>query len=360
MKRIVVGLSGGVDSSVAALLLVRAGYEVIGVTLQIWEKGEYEEGPWHERSCCKIGLAQFVADQLKIPYHIYDVHKEFQDIVIEEFCKEYMKGRTPNPCITCNEKIKFALLLEKAKDLEADYIATGHYARIEKDAATGRYLLKRGIDADKDQSYFLYRLSREILLKTILPLGNYKKKEVYKLAEEIGLPVEGMRESQEVCFVTREGYHEFIATHVPGSIRPGKFVDPAGKVLGTHRGIAFYTVGQRRGLGISTGKRLYVIKIDKDKNEIVLGTEDQLYAKALIAGDVHLIYEDMLKDERQLEVKIRYKSEAAPATVTPIGNRKIRVIFDKPQRAITPGQAAVLYDGDIVIGGGIIEEAFNP
>ncbi len=183
---------------------------------------------------------------------------------------------------------------------------------------------------------------------------------MYKLAEEIGLPVEGMRESQEVCFVTREGYHEFIATHVPGSIRPGKFVDPAGKVLGTHRGIAFYTVGQRRGLGISTGKRLYVIKIDKDKNEIVLGTEDQLYAKALIAGDVHLIYEDMLKDERQLEVKIRYKSEAAPATVTPIGNRKIRVIFDKPQRAITPGQAAVLYDGDIVIGGGIIEEAFNP
>jgi len=359
MKKVVVGLSGGIDSSVAAFLLVRAGYEVIGVTLQIWEKGEYEEGPWHERSCCKIGLARFVADQLKIPYHIYDVHREFQKIVVEEFCREYMRGRTPNPCITCNEKIKFALLMEKAKELGADFIATGHYARIEMDRS-GRYLLKKGIDPDKDQSYFLYRLSRDMLPRIIFPLGTYVKRDVYKIAREMGLPVEGMRESQEVCFVTREGYHQFIATHVPESVKPGKFVDTTGKVLGTHKGIAFYTVGQRRGLGISAGKRLYVLRIDVDRNEIVLGSEEELYSRGLIAEDLHLIHGEMLKGERELYVKIRYKSEAVPATVTPLNNEKIQVVFKEPQRAITPGQAAVLYDGDVVVGGGIIEKSFNP
>lgn len=356
-KKVIVGMSGGIDSSVAAMLLVEHGYDVIGATLNIWAEGEYLEGDWHGRSCCKIGLARYAAERLKIPYYVLDAHKEFQQWVVDEFCQEYLKGRTPNPCIRCNESIKFSLLLEKALGLGADYIATGHYARISYRYDNDNYYLRKGIDPEKDQSYFLYRLSQEHLSRIIFPIGNYTKGEVYRMAESLDLPVEEIRESQEVCFVTKEGYQGFISGRIPASVNPGRFVTSSGEVLGEHSGIAFYTVGQRRGLGISSGERLYVIRIDPATKEIVLGRDEDLYAKGLIAKDIHIINGEPFKEVRYLLAKSRYRNEETKVSVTRIGEGRLRIIFDEPQRAITPGQSIVLYEDDTVVGGGIIEES---
>lgn len=357
-KKVIIGLSGGIDSSVAAMLLVEQGYEVIGVTLKIWEDGDYTDGEWHERSCCKTGLAKFIADQLKIPYCIYDVHKEFRELVIANFCDEYMKGRTPNPCIICNERIKFSLLLKKAKELGADYIATGHYARVDRDLLNEKYELKQGIDQSKDQSYFLYRLSQGELSRILFPLGEYTKDRVYRMAESLDIPVEMIKESQEVCFVNREGYYELIARRIPASVRHGKFVSTSGEILGEHKGIAFYTVGQRRGLGISTGERLYVIRIDRERNEVVLGRKEELYSSGFIAEDVHMVNGEAIEDMERLQVKIRYRHVATDGLIMPLKNKKVKVVFDIPQQAVTPGQASVFYDGDVVRGGGVIESSF--
>ncbi|MBI5756093.1 MAG: tRNA 2-thiouridine(34) synthase MnmA [Nitrospirae bacterium] len=358
-KKVVVGLSGGVDSAVAALLLVEQGYDVTGATLRIWEEGMYLDGEWHERSCCKIGLAKYTAEQLRIPYYIWDAHKEFKEWVVDDFCKEYTKGRTPNPCIRCNEKIKFSLLLEKARSIGADYIATGHYARISYNPIQNSYNIERGLDPHKDQSYFLYRLSQEHLSRTIFPVGDYTKAEVIKMAASLDLPVSEIRESQEVCFVTQEGYQEFIAGRVPSAVRPGKFITSEGKVLGEHAGIAFYTIGQRRGLRVAAGERLYVVNIDTGKNEIVLGSEKELQVKGLIAADVHMISGEPIKDTTHFLAKIRYRTEAARAIVIPVGEGCLKVLFEEPQRAVTPGQSVVFYDGETVKGGGIIDRSMN-
>lgn len=358
-KKVVVGMSGGIDSSVAALLLVEQGYEVIGATLKIWGEGEYLDGEWHARSCCKIGLARFAAERLKIPYYIWDVHQEFQQRVVNDFCQEYLKGRTPNPCIRCNEKIKFSLLLEKALDLDADYIATGHYARITHNLLDQRYYLRKGLDLDKDQSYFLYRLTQDQLSKILFPLGDYTKTEVSGMAESMDLPVEEIRESQEVCFVTQEGYQGFLSSHVPESAAPGKFVSSSGEVLGEHKGIAFYTVGQRRGLKISAGERLYVVSINARTNEIVLGRDKDLFTGGLIATDIHMVSGEPLRETRQLQASVRYRNKPVEAVVIPIGDGRVRVLFEEPQWAVTPGQSVVFYDKDIVIGGGIIEKGIG-
>lgn len=356
-KKVVVGLSGGIDSSVAALLLVEQGYEVIGATLRIWGEEDYLEGEWHDRSCCKTGLARFAAEQLKIPYYIWDAHKEFKECVVDDFCNEYSKGRTPNPCTKCNEKIKFALLREKARSIGADYVATGHYARVCHDQYRNRYVLKKGLDQHKDQSYFLYRLTQDQLSGIIFPLADYTKSEVTKIAESLDLPVTEMRESQEVCFVTHEGYREFIKEHVTTAINTGHFVSATGAVLGEHDGIPFYTIGQRRGLKISVGERLYVLNIDAQKNEVVLGSEQELFAKGLIAADIHVISGEPLNEGDIYYTKIRYRSKAVKAMVIPVGEGRIKVIFEEPQRAITPGQSVVFYDNDVLVGGGIIEKS---
>lgn len=356
-KKVVVGLSGGIDSSVAALLLVEQGYEVIGATLRIWGEEDYLEGEWHDRSCCKTGLARFAAEQLKIPYFIWDAYKEFKEFVVDDFCNEYSKGRTPNPCTMCNEKIKFALLREKALSIGADYIATGHYARVCYDQDRNRYFLKKGLDQYKDQSYFLYRLTQEQLSVTLFPLADYTKSEVVKIAESSDLPVSEMRESQEVCFVTHEGYRAFMKEHVPTAIYAGHFVSATGAVLGEHDGISFYTIGQRRGLKIAAGERLYVLNIDAQKNQVVLGSEQELFAKGLIATDIHVISGDPLKEGDIFFTKIRYRSNAVKAMVIPVGEGRIKVIFEEPQRAITPGQSVVFYDNDVLAGGGIIEKS---
>jgi len=356
-KKVVVGLSGGIDSSVAALLLVEQGYEVIGATLRIWGEEDYLDGEWHDRSCCKTGLARYAAEQLKIPYYIWDAHKEFKECVVDDFCNEYTKGRTPNPCTKCNEKIKFSLLREKALGIGADYIATGHYARISFDHDRNKYLLKKGLDPHKDQSYFLHRLTQDQLSGIKFPVGDYTKAEVTKIAESLDLPVSEMRESQEVCFVTHEGYREFIRERVPDAINTGRFVSTTGAVLGEHDGIPFYTIGQRRGLKVSAGERLYVLNIDAKKNEVVLGSEQELFANGLIATDIHVISGETLNEGELYFAKIRYRSEGVKAMVVPIGEGRIKVLFEEPQRAVTPGQSVVFYDNDVVVGGGIIEKS---
>lgn len=358
-KKVLVGMSGGIDSSVTAMLLKKQGFDVIGATLKIWEEGEYLDGEWHERSCCKIGLARFAAENLKIPYYVWDAYKEFKQAVVDDFCSEYLKGRTPNPCIRCNEMVKFSLLLEKAAEIGADYVATGHYARIVYSPEDNKYHLKKGLDNEKDQSYFLYRLSQDMLSKIRFPLGELTKKEVAGMAELLDLPVDEIRESQEVCFVTQKGYQEFISNRIPESMNPGNFVSSSGKVLGQHKGVAFYTIGQRKGLGVATGERLYVTHIDTVKNEIVLGTDDDLSATGLIASHIHTISGESFIKPGKLFAKIRYRNKPVPVFVNPVDGKSVEVVFENPQRAVTPGQSVVFYDEDEVIGGGIIEESIK-
>ena len=356
-RTVLVGMSGGVDSAVAAALLVEQGYRVIGATLKIWEGENDPDAAWHERSCCKVGLARFAAEQLRIPYHVFDAREAFEQWVIEDFCHEYAEGKTPNPCVRCNALIKFDHLLRHASDLGADFIATGHYVRIEPEAGGGGFRLKKGLDSGKDQSYFLYRLNQETLGRTLFPLGEMRKERVWEKARALGLPVEELRESQEVCFVNRDGYQEFVAARHPASVRPGNMVTPEGNPLGTHGGIAFYTVGQRRGLGVSTGERRYVVRLNTERNEVVLGSQEDLLKRELVAADVHWIGEDPFHrnaKEVRLSARIRYRSEAADALLSVMGDRSVHVTFQEPQRAVAPGQSVVFYRDDQVLGGGII------
>jgi len=343
-KKVVVAMSGGIDSSIAAALLIEEGYEVLGVTMRLYEGDENFEA------------AQQVAQQLDIPWHILDFRMEFNRLVIDYFCQEYLAGRTPNPCVICNLKIKFGLLLEKAKSLGADYIATGHYAFNEYDKKSDRFLLKRGVDESKDQSYFLYRLNQDILPYVLFPLGRFKKSQSRELAKKFGLRNYKKEESQEICFIREGDYRKFLRQNVSESIKQGKFVDKLGNILGAHQGIPFYTIGQRKGLGISSNTRKYVIKIDPQENTLILSEEEDLYQDKLIIKDLNFISGDKLSDYIKVEVKIRYNSKKAPAIVSPYQDDEILINFKKPQRAITPGQSAVFYQGDIVIGGGIIEK----
>jgi tRNA-specific 2-thiouridylase len=356
-KKVVVGLSGGVDSAVVASMLVAQGYQVEGITLRTWSEPGESEKRWQDRSCCKIGIAQYVSQELGIPHRVIDAQERFRRAVIDDFCATYAAGRTPNPCVLCNERVKFALLLESAQEAGADLLATGHYARVEHDATTNRHRLRKGVDPAKDQSYFLYRLSQEQLGRTLFPLGGFTKAEVWIKAQAMGLPVDDIAESQEICFVTQKDYRDFVAAPLPQTEQPGAMVGVGGEALGSHRGVAFYTVGQRRGLGVAAGERRYVTQLDAGSNLVVLGAEADLYSDTCLVEDVHLGSVGEIDAPIRVSAKYRYKTTEATATVSPHQDSLLRVRFDAPQRALTPGQSIVFYDGDVVVAGGVIASA---
>jgi len=342
-KKVVVAMSGGVDSSLTAALLKEQGYDVLGITIRHYEGNE------------NLELAEQAAQNLKIPWHVLDFTKEFKNIVIDYFCQEYLTGRTPNPCVICNLKIKFGLLWEKMKSLSPDYLATGHYAINEYNQMSKKFLLKRGLDESKDQSYFLYRLNQEILPCVLFPLGKFKKSQTRELAKKYGLKNFKKAESQEICFIRDDNYRKFLTQYIKDAIKPGKFKDKKGNILGEHQGIPFYTIGQRRKLGVSLNKRMYVTEINSNKNVIILSDDKDLYKDKLLVKNLSFISGDKLSNSIKAEVKIRYNSKKSPAIIFPYDEDRILINFEKPQRAITPGQSAVFYQGDVVVGGGIIE-----
>jgi tRNA-specific 2-thiouridylase len=355
-KRVVVAMSGGVDSSTAAWLLKERGYEVIGATMCI---GVMEREPGGPIRCCSltdIEDARRVALKIGIPFNVFYFREEFEKEVIQYFCKEYEQGRTPNPCIICNEKIKFGIFLKKAFEMGADYIATGHYARLEYNKIINGYVLRRGIDKKKDQSYVLFSIKKEQFPYILFPLGDLKKDEVRRKAFEIGLQVYNKRESQEVCFIQDRTYHTLLSERLRRSIKPGPIMDKNGNVLGTHKGIAYYTIGQRRGLRIAKGKPLYVIRIDRENNAIIVGDMDDVFGERFIVNSINWIVPGDIPETFGAHVKIRYNHPGAEATIYRRGENKVEVVFKSPQKAITPGQAAVFYDEDKVLGGGWIKE----
>lgn len=339
-------MSGGVDSSVAAALLQNQGFIVEGVTMKLTAG-----------LCCDIGSAQAVCRHLGIPHRMIDAQAHFSQAVIQDFVSEYRRGRTPNPCIKCNDLVKFHLLLDYARSNGFDYLATGHYARIVQYPATSRFLLKKGIDVGKDQSYFLYRLTQEQMKHILFPLGELRKTEVRTLARERALPAAERPESQEICFVPDNNYRSFLKEHAPEALRPGEMVMTDGKVVGKHDGIAFFTVGQRRKLGVAAGERLYVVRVEPETNRIVLGKLRELETAEMSVSDLNFIAIDQLRAHTKAAVKIRYRSPFVAAVVEPAASDRVRVTFDHPVPGVCPGQAAVFYDGDVVVGGGIIEKS---
>ena len=356
LKKVVLGMSGGVDSSVAAKLLKEQGYEVIGVTLKVWEEEDETtvSKRWQERGCCKVGIARHVAELLGISHQVIDTRDRFQRGVIEDFIGGYLKGTTPNPCVRCNERVKFGGLFQLADELEADYVATGHYANIRHDEQ-GTPFLARGLDTKKDQSYFLYRIPARWLSKMLFPLGAMEKSQVWAEAGDMDLPVEELKESQEICFVTQGDYRQFLKQHAPQASTPGTFVDATGKDLGQHQGVAFYTPGQRKGLGIAGGSRLYVQRVLPEMNMVVLGPAEGLDSMECRVSDLNIFSQEQLRDTPRIDVKFRYGSPPVPATLQWAGSSSIIIRFDAPVRALSPGQSAVFYLGDRVLGGGIIQ-----
>jgi len=355
--KVVAAMSGGVDSSVAAALLREEGYQVIGITMQVWPSNKTVDESGASGGCCGLDAvadARRVAQRLGIPHYVVDFRDIFARKVVDHFCQEYSLGRTPNPCIRCNQFVKFDSLLRKAKELDAGFVATGHYARIEKEA-NGRYLLKKGADKHKDQSYFLYVMNQEQLGHSLFPLGKLTKERVRLMAEEFELPVADKPESQDICFIPNNDYSEFLEEHVDANVKPGQILDRQGNVLGQHQGIIHYTIGQRKGLGISTGEPLYVVAINHEENAVIVGGKDEVYSTELTASEINWIATEAPKQPINVHARIRYLHRESAAVVTPLGRDQAQVKFNKPQMAITPGQAVVFYDGDTVIGGGSIE-----
>ena len=356
-------MSGGVDSSVAAYLLKKKGHDVTGLSFELWDKRDLKAS----NVCCSIEtieLAKSVAHKIGIEHYTIDVRDAFYRHVIEEFCESYIKGATPNPCILCNKYIKFDFLLDKAEDLGAEAVATGHYARIEntqnleqgaQDRENYLYLLKKGVDLKKDQSYFLYVMSQGELSKTLFPLGEMTKDQTRRIAGDLGLVTALRPESQEICFVGDKNYADFIKNFTPDALRPGPIIDSGGKVVGEHKGIIYYTIGQRRGLGVSSLKPYYVTQIDHHNNTVTVGSREEATRKSLKIRELNWISVRSLNGPLRAKVKIRSTMKEVPSTITPESDDTVMVEFDTPQWAPAPGQSAVFYCGDIVMGGGIIE-----
>jgi tRNA-uridine 2-sulfurtransferase len=358
--RVVVAMSGGVDSSVAAAMLVEQGYEVTGITLKTYRYEDVGGKSANDTSCCSldgINDARAVAAVLGIPHYVLDFSGRFGREIIDDFVAEYLEGRTPNPCVRCNRTIKWAELLVKADALGAGAIATGHYAQLRRDPGSGRVIVSRGVDHAKDQSYALWSVSQESLARTLLPLGSLTKPDVRGLAARFALPVAKKGESFEICFIPDNNYERFLKERVPGLEQrvDGGEVIMDGKVVGRHRGYPFYTIGQRKGIGVATGEVVYVTGVDKESNRITIGRNDDLLRRSLIAGSVNPGKYADAGSGRRVRAQIRYKDEGAGAFVTGLPDGSVRIDFDEPRRAITPGQSVVWYEGDDVVGGGVIQ-----
>ncbi len=370
---VMVAMSGGVDSSLVAFLLHQRDYRVVGMSMKLWDLKEVGGEIHPDGHCCSLEAlndARAVCENIGIPHYVVDIREDFKREVISDFVEEYLKGRTPNPCIICNTKIKWNSLWKKTQSVGADLIATGHYARIEYDRTLGRFLLLKGIDSTRDQSYALWNLSQEDLNRTIFPLGELTKKQVRALAREHGLKVAEKEESEEICFVTDNDYPRFIKEWLEkqgqGSrakdqdkFKPGQIFNLKGEQIGAHQGIPFYTIGQRKGLKIAVGRPLYVVQIDAEKNAIYVGENDDLLKSSFTVTNSNWIAFDNLDSEIDCEIKIRYQHVPQKGKIYPLTENNVMVKFNHPERAITPGQSAVFYQGDVVLGGGVIDRVVN-
>ena len=351
-EKVVVAMSGGVDSSVAALLLHQQGYDVVGVTMKLYAVDQADL-PAHYKGCCSLDDvedARSVCRTLGVPHYVLNVQEEFQAHVIDYFCSEYQKGRTPHPCIACNDKIKFDFLMRRAAVMQADHVATGHYASIRRTPEGA--VLKKAVDQDKDQSYVLFGMGQEQLAHTLMPVGEFSKKDIRQMAVDAGFPNAEKPDSQDICFIPFGDYKAFLQDRVEPT--PGEIVDTEGRVLGSHRGIEFFTVGQRRGLGIAAGEPMFVLKVEPETGRVVVGQEEALYQDSLWASRVNYVLGQPPEGPVEVSVKIRYKAEESEAVLHPRSDGAL-VRFERPQRAVAPGQAAVFYQGDVLLGGGIIE-----
>ncbi|MCH5186780.1 MAG: tRNA 2-thiouridine(34) synthase MnmA [Oscillospiraceae bacterium] len=356
MSRALIAMSGGVDSSVAAYIMKEKGFDCVGATMKLFGDGDI--GAAREHSCCSLEDvldARSVADSLGMPHYVFNFADRFREEVIDKFIHAYENGMTPNPCIDCNRYLKFEKLFLRAREMDCDYVVTGHYARIEKDENTGRYLLKKAIDEDKDQSYVLYAMTQEQLAHVLLPLGGMTKPDVRAIAEANGFVNAKKHDSQDICFVQGESYAEFIERHTGRVYPPGDFVDTEGNVLGRHKGIIRYTVGQRRHLGVPAAERLYVAAVNPGDNTVTLATGGGKFSNVLTAHDINLISVPAIEQPMRVKVRTRYHQKEQWATAVQTDEDSLRVEFDEPQRAIAAGQAVVMYDGDVVVGGGTIE-----
>ena len=354
-KKALIAMSGGVDSSVAALLCQQQGFDCMGITLALTDNED--RGIPREKTCCSVddvADARSVAFRLGMPFYVFNFKDAFRREVMDRFVQDYEQGRTPNPCVDCNRYIKFGKLMARGEEIGYPYVATGHYARVEQDPDTGRWLLKKGLDPQKDQSYMLYALTQWELSRLLLPLGGLTKDQVRQLAEEHGFVNARKRDSQDICFVPDGDYAGFIRRWTGHDFPPGEFVGTQGEVYGQHKGIIHYTVGQRKGLGLSFPQPMFVKKLDVDRNQVVLAKGEELFSREVVARDINLISQESIETPLRVKARVRYRQVDQPATAIQTGPDELRVIFDEPQRAITPGQSLVLYDGDTVVGGGKI------